>query len=448
MTAEAMTTQVAKENPFVTAFEQRANTDEPAWLRPIRQSAMSHFIELGFPTTDHEEWRFTPVTAIEKLPFKPVQNYAADGLTRQSIERFGFGGLNCSRLVFVNGHFSPDLSVIKEQLPGVRISSLARGWSTDRAVMEPHLARHARSDENSFTALNTSFFQDGAFIHIPKGVVLAEPILILYISTAGEAGATSYPRNLIIAERESKATIIESYVSVIDAPYFTNAVTEIVVGENASLEHCKVQRESLQAFHVSAIQMQQERSSRLLSHSIAIGAKLARNDLRDVFEGEGASSVLNGLYMANGDQLIDHHTIIDHAKAHCESHEYYNGVLDDRSRGVFNGKIFVRKDAQKTDAKQTSRALLLSDDAMVDAKPQLEIFADDVKCTHGSTVGQLDDDAIFYLRARGIGLEQARQMLVIAFAGEILERITTDAVRNELDQLLAARLTGKVVSHE
>ncbi|MSR65098.1 MAG: Fe-S cluster assembly protein SufD [Verrucomicrobiae bacterium] len=442
-----MTPPVAKENPHVAAFEKWVDVSEPAWLRPVRKAAMSHFIELGFPTTDHEEWRFTPVTAIEKLPFKPVQQYSANGLTRESIEKFCYGGLKSSRLVFVDGHFSPELSAVNTQPAGVRIANLAGGWSTDRIAMEKHLARHARSDENSFTALNTSFFQDGAFIHIPKGVTVPEPILILHIATSGETGSWSHQRNLIVAERESKATVIESYVSLSNAAAVTNTVTEIVVEENASLEHCKVQRESLSAFHVATIQAQQQRVSRLLSHSIAIGSKFARNDIHSIFEGEGAFSIMNGLYIGKGDQLIDHHTVIDHAKAHCESHEYYNGVLDEKARGVFNGKIFVRKDAQKTDAKQTSRALLLSDDAMVDAKPQLEIFADDVKCTHGSTVGQLDDDAIFYLRARGIGLQQARQMLVVAFAGEILDRITIEPVREELHQLLVSRLAGKDIAH-
>jgi Fe-S cluster assembly protein SufD len=443
-----MTAQVSKADAHIAAFEKWVDTSEPAWLRPVRKAAMSHFIELGFPTTEHEEWRFTPVTAIEKLPFKPVQSYSAHRLTPASIEQFCYAGLKSSRLVFVDGHFSPELSAVNVQPAGVRIASLARGWSTDRAVMEKHLARHARSDENSFTALNTSFFRDGAFIHIPKGVVVDEPILILHISTAREEGAASHHRNLIIAERESKATVIESYVGLGDKPVLTNAVTEIVVGENASLEHCKIQRENWNAFHVATIEAEQHRSSRLLTHSIAIGSKLARNDIHSRFADEGGYCIMNGLYVGNGSQLIDHHTVIDHAKPHCESHEYYNGVLDEKARGVFNGKIFVRPDAQKTDAKQTSRALLLSDDAMVDAKPQLEIFADDVKCTHGSTVGQLDDDAIFYLRARGIGLEQARQMLVIAFAGEILDRITIEPVRAELGQLLVSRLAGKDVHHE
>jgi Fe-S cluster assembly protein SufD len=289
-------------------------------------------------------------------------------------------------------------------------------------------------------ALNTAFFQDGAFIRVPAGIAVATPIHLLFISTGKETGATSHPRNLIIAGPGSQVTVLESYVSLGEAPGLTNAVTELLVGEGAGFEHCKFQDEGPAAFHVAAIQAQLGRGCNLISHSFATGARLSRNNIRTRLAGEGVECVLNGLYLTRGDQLADHHMVVDHAQPRCASHEYYNGILDGRSRGVFHGRILVRPDAQKTDAKQTNKNLLLSDEATVDTKPQLEIYADDVKCTHGATVGQLNEESIFYLRARGIGADTARRMLIHAFAGEIIERIRFAPAREELDQLIWDRL--------
>ncbi|NDD37249.1 MAG: Fe-S cluster assembly protein SufD, partial [Verrucomicrobia bacterium] len=270
--------------------------------------------------------------------------------------------------------------------------------------------------------------------------VAAEPIHLLFVSVPGDAANTAQPRNLIVAGTNSSAKIVEHYVSLGGAAHFTNAVTEIAVGEGANIEHAKFQEENLEAFHIATVQVTLARDSRFLSHSISTGARLARHNINLVMTGQGVDCVMNGLYAAGGKQLVDHHTVADHAQPHCGSHEYYHGILGGSSRGVFNGKIFVRKDAQKTDAKQTSRNLLLTDTATVNSKPQLEILADDVKCTHGATVGQLNDEALFYCRTRGIAEVNARRLLTHAFASEIVNRITVEPVREHLEQVLWARL--------
>jgi len=300
------------------------------------------------------------------------------------------------------------------------------------------LGRHAQFTTQAFVALNTAALEDGAFVHIKRGTVVDEPIHLLFVSTPSAGPTVSHPRTLIIAEENCQATIVESYSGTPDRVYFTNAVTEVAVAENAVLDHYKVQRESLKAYHVATMQLQLARSANFSSHSIALGGSLVRNDANAYLGGEGIECTLNGVYLGNDRQVIDNHTAIDHAMPHCNSHEVYKGILDGHSRGVFNGKIFVRQDAQKTDAKQTNQTLLLSPTAQIDTKPQLEIFADDVKCTHGATIGQLSDEALFYLRARGIPKDQARALLTYAFAGDIVSRIKVDAIRAQLDQVLLA----------
>jgi Fe-S cluster assembly protein SufD len=275
---------------------------------------------------------------------------------------------------------------------------------------------------------------------VPAGVAVAEPIQFVFISTAKQSGDTSQPRSLVLAGANSQATVIESHLATDNTAYFTNAVTEIVAADSAALEHVKFQDEAAAAFHLATIAAWLGRASRVSIHSFALGAKLSRTNIRTQLAGEGLECILNGLYLTRGEQLADHHMIVEHAQPHCASHEYFNGILDDKSRGVFHGRILVREIAQKTDAKQTNKNLLLSDDATADTKPQLEIYADDVKCTHGATIGQLNEESIFYLRARGIGADNARRMLIHAFAGEIIARVKHAAVREELDKLVWDRL--------
>ncbi len=419
-------------------FEQHAR--KPVWLFPLRKAGMARFAELGFPTLQHEDWRFTNLAPLVKLPFRPVFESSPDGLTPEKIQQVTFGSLEAIRLVFVNGHYVQALSSQSAAQSGIKVKSLANALVEDAHLLESHLGRYAQDAGNAFAALNTAFFQDGGFIHLGAGQVLKQPIHLVFVSTMSEPGTTLTPRNLIIAEKNSRATVIESYTSLADAPYLTNAVTELILEEGAALEHCKFQNESLRAFHLAAIHARLGRNSNLIAHSIATGARLSRNNIRTQLAAEGVECVLNGLYLTRDEQLADHHMIVEHAQPHCNSHEYYNGILDGRSKGVFHGRILVRQPAQKTDAKQTNKNLLLSDDATVDTKPQLEIYADDVKCTHGATIGQLNDESIFYLRARGIGAERARRMLIHAFAGEIIDRIRHAPVREELDRVIWDRL--------
>ena len=430
-------------DPYRANFEyfakEGAGTD-PSWLRPIREAAIARFTELGFPTLQDEDWRFTNVAPIASLPFHPVFQYARNGLTPERIRQFHFTGLEASRLVFVDGHYSAELSQILPQNNGVRIASLASALADDAPGLQEHLAQLAAVKDNAFTALNTAFFTDGAFIHLPPGQAVEAPVHLLFVSTGKKTGATTHPRNLVIAEKGSRLTLLESYVCTGDSAYFTNAVTEFFVGDHAVLEHCKFQDESHSAYHMAALRAQLGRDCNFISHSIAAGAQLSRNNINTVLDGEGIECVLNGLYLTKGTQLADHWMLVEHAKPHCNSHEYFNGILDGSSKGVFHGRILVQPLAQKTDAKQTNKNLLLSDHATVDAKPQLEIYADDVKCTHGATVGQMNEESIFYLRARGLGLETARRMLIHAFAGEIIDRVRFAPVREELDRVIWERL--------
>jgi len=413
---------------------------QPKWLLPVRKAGLAQFAELGFPTLHDEDWRFTNVAPIAKLNFQPASQVAVNGAETKVLKEVAFTNLSGIRLVFVNGFFSEKLSVLKNLSGGVRIESLSAALAKDSALAEKFLGKFAQTAGNSFAALNQAFFTDGAFIFIPQGAEVAEPIQLIYISSAKNSGEVISPRNLIIAEANSKATIVESYLSASDAVYFTNAVTEIVAGENAFIEHVKVQDEFAGAYHVAMIAGEFGKASNVNIHSFALGAKLSRNNIRTNLAGEGLECILNGLYLTRNEQLADHHMIVEHAQPHCASHEYFNGILDDKSRGVFHGRILVREIAQKTDAKQTNKNLLLSDDAGADTKPQLEIYADDVKCTHGATVGQLNPESIFYLRARGIPENTARRMLIHAFAGEIVERVKCEPVREELDKLVWERL--------
>ena len=412
----------------------------PSWLPPLRRAGIASFAEAGFPTLHDEDWRFTNVAPIANLPFSLAHAAAVNGAETKLIAESVFANLAGPRLVFVNGFFSAKLSRVQPLPGGARIESLAAALAEDSALIEKHLGQYARTTNNTFAALNQAFFTDGAFIFVPKGVEVAEPVQLIYISSARQSGETILPRNLILAEANSKLTVVESYISTGNAAYFTNAVTEILAGDNAAIEHIKLQDEAAAAFHIATIAGEFGRASRVNVHSFALGAKISRNNIRAKLAGEGLECILNGLYLTRGEQLADHHMIVEHAQPHCASHEYFNGILDDKSKGVFHGRIYVHPIAQKTDAKQTNKNLLLSDDARANTKPQLEIYADDVKCTHGATIGQLNDESIFYLRSRGIDTDMARQMLIHAFAGEIIERIQCEPAREVIDKLVWERL--------
>jgi Fe-S cluster assembly protein SufD len=426
--------------PFLENFDRFESALQPSWLLPLRKAGIARFAELGFPTVKEEDWRFTNVAPLARLPLRPAGEPADDAAAKAALEKYIFAGLPGARLVFVNGQYSTALSSLHGLPEGVRVSNLMAALVADSEFLKRQFSLYAPANHNAFAALNQAFFTDGGFVQVPDGVSVPEPIQFIFISTAGQDGETITPRNLVVAGANSRATIIESYLAADKAAYFTNTVTEIAAGDNAVLEHVKFQDESNAAFHLATMAAQLGRASNVSIHSFALGAKLSRTNIRAKLAGEGLECILNGLYLTRGEQLADHHMIVEHAQPHCASHEYFNGILDDKSKGVFHGRILVQEIAQKTDAKQTNKNLLLSDHATADTKPQLEIYADDVKCTHGATVGQLNDESIFYLRSRGIGTENARRMLIHAFAGEIIARVKHDAVREKLDQVVWDRL--------
>ncbi|MDR3456139.1 MAG: Fe-S cluster assembly protein SufD [Verrucomicrobiae bacterium] len=426
---------------LVEKFPQfTSGANQPQWLLPVRKAGLASFAADGFPTLQDEDWRFTNVAPIAKLNFQFAAPVAVNGAESKALDASVFTQLPGHRLVFVNGFYSAKLSSLKPVTGGVRIESLAAALAKDAALIEKHLGQYAHTANNAFAALNQAYFSDGAFVHVPEGVTVAEPVQLIYLSSAKHSGETILPRNLVIAGANSKLTVVESYLSTANVAYFTNAVTEILAGENAAVEHIKLQDEAPGAYHIATIAGEFGRASNVSVHSFALGAKLSRNNIRTKLAGEGLECILNGLYLTRDEQLADHHMIVEHAQPHCASHEYFNGILDDKSRGVFHGRILVRQIAQKTDAKQTNKNLLLSDDATADTKPQLEIYADDVKCTHGATIGQLNDESIFYLRSRGLDTETAKRMLIHAFAGEIIERIQCAPAREVIDKLVWDRL--------
>ncbi len=420
-----------------TRLEKTRRADEPAPLHRLRESAMSRFTELGFPTPRDEEWRFTNITPLTQISFQPARPSVPQQLTALKLDRLTYGAWDCYRLVFVNGAFTSELSILPAE-QALQARSLRSAIDEETQALEPYLAKYADYEDHAFVALNTAFFDDGAFVRIPRNQVVDKPIHLVFVSVPGGEPTMGHPRTLIVAGVNSQATIVESYISLGNDSAFTNAVAEIVLEENAGIDHYKIQRENSRTFHVATLQVQQGRSSRFSSHSITTGGTLSRNDVNAVLDAEGCECTLNGLYMAIDKQLIDNHTRIDHAKPHCTSHELYKGILDGQARGVFNGKIYVHEDAQKTDAKQTNKTLLLSEDAVINTKPQLEIFADDVKCTHGAAVGQLAEEAIFYLRSRGIGREDARSLLTFAFANDIIGRIKVEPIRAHFEEVLLA----------
>ena len=413
----------------------------PRWLQDLRDRAATKFSALGFPTVRDEEWRFTNISPIANAEFVTAANGHAARLSETVVSGVLYSDAPY-RIVVVDGRFRPELSHVQELGQGVRVGSLATAVTEQADLVQRYLGQLAEFGTKAFSALNTALAVDGAYLHIPDGVVLDRPIQLLFVATVPESSTPtmSHVRSLIVAGDRSQARIVETYAGPTGASYFTNAVTEIFVGEGAVVDHYKVQQESLEAFHVASMHVHAGRSANFSSHSFSLGGQIVRNDVVAVLDGEGAEVTLNGLYLADGNRLVDNHTSIDHAKPHCPSHEIYKGILGGKARAVFNGKIVVRQDAQKTDAKQTNRALLLSDDASINTKPQLEIFADDVKCTHGAAIGQLDEDAIFYLRARGLTYFEARDMLIHAFAGDILDRVKIEPLRLVLEGELYAQL--------
>jgi Fe-S cluster assembly protein SufD len=413
----------------------------PGWLAPLREAGLARFRRVGFPTARDEEWRFTPVAPIQRARLRPATPPARP-FSRDDLSTLSFGHPEWPALVFVNGRFAPELSAVPALPEGVLAASLAGTLAREPGLVEPHLGRRAGPDATPFTALNAAFIQDGAFVRVPAGLALAEPILLFFLTTPDQAGRMTHPRNLVVVEPGARASIIESYhgTGPGGAAYLTNAVTEVVVGEGAWVEHARIQREDEAAWHIGFSDVLQARDSHYRSFTLAMGAALSRHNLHTVLDAPDTEALLYGLTIAHGTQLMDNHTAIHHVQPSCRSWEVYKAILDGRARGVFNGKVYVTPEAQQTDAKQTNRTLLLSDEARVNTKPQLEIFADDVKCTHGATVGYLDDLPLFYVRSRGLPDAQARRLLTWAFAAEVIEEVRVEPVRAELERLVRNRL--------
>jgi Fe-S cluster assembly protein SufD len=433
-------TQLAETRNSHQANFARPDIAVPAhpWLDALRQFAIDRFNLVGFPGRKEEEWRFTNVDAIAKTHFDLAAPVRDPGEI-ESAATFSFGAGAVTELIFINGHYLPQISKLGKSPRGVKIQSLAEAIATNPPELQKYLGQYADIQKNPFVALNSGFIRDGAFIYLPKGTEINSPIHLLFISTGNGEATVTHPRVLVIAEAGARATIVESYVGEGSGSYFTNAVTEIIAAEDCRIDHCKLQQELPDAYHVATMQIHLGRSAQFVSHSATLGAKLTRNDVNVTLAGEYADATLNGLVLLDGIRHCDNHTLLDHAAANCPSHELYKHVLTGKSTGVFKGKILVRKDSQKTDSKQTSKTLLLSDDAAMNSMPALEIYADDVKCTHGSTTGPVDDEQVFYLQSRGISHEAARHLLTYAFAADITRRIRVEPVRARIENFMAAQ---------
>ena len=429
--------------PYVEAFERSTRNGGgkgPAELVARRREAFDRFVARGFPTTKDEDWRFTPVAPIARTDWRLDGSTAGRLVTAEALLPFRFGQPGWVTLVFVNGQFSAELSHRPTLPAGVTVEPFAEALARDPGFIERSFARVADPDSTPFSALNAAMAHEGAVVRVAAGTDLAEPIHLLHVSTPEAAGAALQTRTILAVAQGARAQFVESFAALGDGASFTNTVTEVTVGENAWVEHSRIQRESESAYHVGLTEIAQARDSHYRSFTLSMGGALARHDLRARLDDENVECLLYGLYLGRGDQLVDNHTVIRHEHPNCRSWEVYKGILDDRSHAVFNGKVFVTPEAQKTDAKQTNRNLLLSDTARVDTKPQLEIFADDVKCTHGATVGRLDEIAFFYMQSRGIPRDVAQQLLIYAFAAEVVTEVASLPVREALDRLVHQRL--------
>ncbi len=417
-------------------------SEVPDWLADRRRIARARLATYGFPTQKNDEWRYTNVTPILEANFPVASAHTEHGVRAEHLAPLRYSP-DWPLMVFVNGTFSPHLSELQSLPEGVSVMDFATALRKEPEFVQQNLGALASiaAQTNAFTALNTALSGDGVVIHVQKEMEAELPIHLLFVTDQAGASQAVHPRILVVAERNSKLSIVESWVGLADVPYFTNVVTELLVGDGATVQHIKDQRESRSAYHIGTIDAQQGRDSHFISFSFAVGGAMSRTNVHTVLDGPGCGATLNGLYMADGKQHVDHQTRIEHAQPDCFSREIYKGILDDEAHAVFNGQVYVRPIAQRTDGKQENNNLLLSERAHVDTKPQLEIFADDVRCTHGATVGQLDETALFYMKSRGLSPELTRQLLTYAFAADVLETIEIEEVKDRLEDATLARFT-------
>ncbi len=439
MTQRAGATQEASYLSTFNSLERDGFKRDPTWLRKLRVEAIAHFRDLGFPVArrGNEEWKYTDVGPLARVPFDVPNEQQAIHVPPSEIEHHAFAGTHGSRLVFVNGRYAPEHSSIEALPPEVRLCNLRDAL---KGPASRHLGKYADYEAHAFTALNTAFVQDGVFLHVPSGTALSAVIQLIFLSTATPTDTVSHPRVLVLMDRESVATVIESYSGPMAGRYFTNAVSEVVLGPGSRLDHYKLQAEGAGAFHVATTEVRQEGESRYTSLLMDHGGGLVRNNLNVLLHEEGARAELRGLYLLNERQHVDYNTFVDHAVPNTSSDELYKGVLSGKAHVVFGGKMLVRPNAQKTTSHQVNKTLLLSEGAAVDTKPQLEIYADDVKCNHGAAIGQINREAIFYLKSRGLDDLGARKLLTYGFVSEVPATITHVPFRAYLEQLVHTRL--------
>ena len=428
-------------------FTQLQNIEKNNWFTKQRQLAFNIFQESGFPNTKNEDWKYTDVKPISRNIFSNITESNV-AINDDELDATLFKNLECINLVFINGAYSEKYSNIKNISDKTVIKNMANALVNDESSLKKHMTQYASADSGPFEALNIAFIQDGAYINIPANTNIEKPINITYISKGNSNKFATHPRNLILLGENSNATVIENYVSNGETNYFTNSVTETVLLQGSSLIHYKIQQESSNAFHIANLNTSQSKDSRFESHSISVGGALVRNNINASLDEEGAEIIMNGLYITENTQHVDNHTRVDHLKPHTHSHQNYRGVLNGKSRGVFNGKVVVHPQAQKIEAYQNNANLLLSDDSEIDTKPELEIYADDVKCTHGATVGQLDDNMLFYLRSRAVDEQTAKNLLTYAFADEVINNISSKPIKNKLEHLIISRLPNSSLLRE
>ncbi len=428
-------------------FQMKLNGQSESFLNEIRKEAMDRLSELEFPTNRNEEWKYTDISPILKQTFVPAVNTTIPEFTKEEIKKFLFHNFDYHLLVFVNGFFSSELSIISQLPKGVVVGSLKKISKEDPELISRYVNKISKID-NAFNALNTAYVLDGLVVIVPDGIAVEKPIQVLYLNTSENELVLSLPRNLIIAGKNSQVSVIANYSGFGDKLYFNNITTEIFVDEYAVVDLCKVQSENENSYHIEKVQAQQKKNSLFNHYNVTFGGAIVRNDINSLLDGENTETHYYGLYMANGKQHVDNHTFIDHAKPNCMSNELYKGILDDNSRGVFNGKIIVRQDAQKTNAYQQNKTILLSKSATIDTKPQLEIFADDVKCSHGATVGHLDEISEFYIRSRGVPQELAKSMLIRAFANDVIETIKIEPLKEQINHMIFDHLHRVEIENE
>ena len=424
---------------YLEAFndlEKLRRTAEPVWLRHLRAEGWEIFNSSGIPTPRDEDWRFTNLAPLARTEFRRAPEAT---VSREAIEKWRLAGAAC-RLVFVNGRLAPELSDLTSLPAGLQVASLSQALGDNSENVEQHLGRYANLRRDAFSALNTALWEDGAYIHIQPGAQIGRPIHLLFVTADSDDAIMTHPRSLIVAGRASQAAVVEDYVSLGPGAALSNSVTELAASDDAIVSHYLLERENLNSFNISTLRLEQGRNADVSSHSILLGGGLVRNNVHPVLNGPGAECLINGLFVGGGRQHLDNYMLVEHASPQGSSRQFYNGILDQQARGVFHGRIVVHKDAQKTDAKQTNRNLLLSDDARIDTKPQLEIRADDVKCTHGATIGRIEDEPLFYLRSRGLDEISARNLLLYAFAAECLDRMKEQPVRDFVEQFIRLRL--------